>query len=146
VRVTPIYQYRGYGEYKPDRDKAVLAQADAAPNSGTHVVLWQETLPPGIAVGSGGSVKVLEGYSHVLIGKLAYSMGKMLPKVTLIAKAKAVIHAAGGDFGISLFRVTDPKNYEQAMAIKVVVIKKDPRMNAPAPKDPPSKNSDGLLI
>lgn len=136
VEVNPINAYRGYGEYKPDADKAIMAKAEMQIGLGKDSVeFWQETLPAGIENSAQG-LRVLPGFGHQLIGKYAFSTGKMTAKTELIAKAKDVAAAAGGDLIIGLFIATDEQNYDNATALEAVIVKKDPRMSEPKPPQP----------
>ena len=109
-RVHPIYQYRGYGEYLPDRDAVVLAKGKSGGLDASPVKFLQETLPEGIEM-NGPVLGVKDGYHHKLIGKLAYSNGKLESKLDLIARVKQVVAAAGGDAAMGVFLLTDEKDY-----------------------------------
>jgi hypothetical protein len=139
-RVTPIYQYRGYGEYLPERDAKVVEQGKAAVDA-SRVKFLQETLPEGIEL-TAQTLSVKPGYNHILIGKLAFSEGRLMPKLELIARVKQVALAAGGDTAIGIFLLTDDKDYTKAQGVEAVIMKMDPRFTdgAPAaPKPPQSK-------
>ncbi len=129
--VDAIYQFRGYGEYQPDRDATVLAKAKVGQLDVAQVKFLQESLPEGIEM-TGETLGVKPGYQHLLIGKLAYSTGKLEPKLELIARVKQVAAAAGGDAAIGLFLFTDGKDYTKAQGVEAVIIKLDPRWVAPA--------------
>jgi hypothetical protein len=143
VKVHPIYQYRGYGEYLPERDAKVLEQAKAGATAAASVKFLQETLPEGIEM-TGQTMGVKEGYHHELIGKLAYSEGTLVNKLELIARVKQVAAAAGGDAAIGLFLATDEKDYTKAQGVEAVIIKLDPRMQKPAPEKKPAPTANQI--
>jgi hypothetical protein len=136
--VQPIYQYRGYGEYLPDRDAKVLAEAKAAAGDVSAVKFLQETLPEGIEMDSNRTMSVAKGYQHQLIGKVAYSTGQLVPKLDLIARVKQVAAAAGGDAAIGLFLLTDGADYTKAQGVEAVIIKLDPRFRGQGAPPPPA--------
>ncbi|NOJ92238.1 hypothetical protein HMI51_04675 [Corallococcus coralloides] len=121
-------QYRGYGEYQPERDSAVLTQA-AAVKDAASVIFLQETLPEGIEMTS-HMLQVKDGYSHQLLGKLAFSRGRVDSKQDLIEHVRKVALAAGGDAAVGLFLLTPAHDYSQAQAVEAVILKLDPRVRA----------------
>ncbi|NPD24072.1 MULTISPECIES: hypothetical protein [Corallococcus] len=121
-------EYRGYGEYLPERDREVLAQA-AAVKDAAAVIFLQETLPEGIEMTS-HMLQVKDGYSHQLLGKLAFSRGRVDSKQDLIAHVRKVAQAAGGDAAVGLFLLTPADDYTQAQAVEAVILKLDPRVRA----------------
>ncbi|RKG88686.1 hypothetical protein D7W82_09685 [Corallococcus sp. CA049B] len=121
-------QYRGYGEYQPERDSAVLTHA-AAVKDAASVIFLQETLPEGIEMTS-HMLQVKDGYSHQLLGKLAFSRGRVDSKQDLIEHVRKVALAAGGDAAVGLFLLTPAHDYSQAQAVEAVILKLDPRVRA----------------
>ncbi|MHA7634606.1 hypothetical protein [Corallococcus sp. M7] len=121
-------EYRGYGEYLPERDREVLAQA-AAVKDVASVIFLQETLPEGIEMTS-HLLQVKDGYSHQLLGKLAFSRGQVDSKQELIAHVRKVALAAGGDAAVGIFLLTPASDYTQAQAVEAVILKLDPRVRA----------------
>ncbi|RKG69600.1 hypothetical protein D7V80_08450 [Corallococcus sp. CA054B] len=119
-------QYRGYGEYQPERDREVLTQA-AAVKDAASVIFLQETLPEGIEM-TAHTLQVKDGYSHQLLGKLAFSRGRVDSKQDLIAHVRKVALAAGGDAAVGLFLLTPASDYTQAQAVEAVILKLDPRV------------------
>ncbi|WP_147442030.1 hypothetical protein [Corallococcus exercitus] len=119
-------EYRGYGEYLPERDREVLAQA-AAVKDAAAVIFLQETLPEGIEMTS-HMLQVRPGYSHQLLGKLAFSRGRVDSKQDLIEHVRKVALAAGGDAAVGLFLLTPAQDYTQAQAVEAVILKLDPRV------------------
>ncbi|RKG99397.1 hypothetical protein D7X32_26690 [Corallococcus carmarthensis] len=126
ARALEQNEYRGYGEYLPERDRAVLAQA-AAVKDAASVIFLQETLPEGIEMTS-HMLQVKAGYSHQLLGKLAFSRGQVASKQDLIEHVRKVALAAGGDAAVGLFLLTPPQDYTQAQAVEAVILKLDPRV------------------
>ncbi|WP_223639626.1 hypothetical protein [Corallococcus sp. EGB] len=121
-------EYRGYGEYLPERDREVLAQAEAVKDVAS-VIFLQETFPEGIEM-TPQMLQVKAGYSHQLLGKLAFSRGQVDSKQDLIEHVRQVAVAAGGDAAVGIFLLTPANDYSQAQAVEAVIIKLDPRVRA----------------
>jgi hypothetical protein len=136
LHVQPIYQYRGYGEYLPDRDAQVLATAKEGKADPASVKFLQETLPEGVEM-TQNTLGVKDGYGHHLLGKLAYSTGALVTKLDLIARVKQVAAAAGGDAAIGMFLLTDQADYTKAQGVEAVILKLDPRFKGGS-KAPPT--------
>lgn len=96
MHVQPIDAYRGYEDFHPDADKAVLVRAAKVELQGAPVRIFQEAFPEGITL-TQGAFGVSPGYHHHLIGKFAYSPGKVVSKAELVARVKKLAVAAGGD-------------------------------------------------
>jgi len=142
VRVQPIDAYRGYDDFRPDQDKAVLARASTVDVSVATVRIFQEAFPEGITL-TQGAFGVTPGYQHHLIGKFAYSPGKAVGKAELVARVKKLAVAAGGDAAILIFLATDPKDFDVAQGVEAIIVKLDPRM-APGAAPPPGPRGPGL--
>jgi hypothetical protein len=121
-------EYRGYGESLPERDREVLARAEGVKNAAS-VIFLQETLPEGIEMTS-HMLQVKDGYSHQLLGKLAFSRGQVDSKQDLIEQVRKVALAAGGDAAVGIFLLTPANDYSQAQAVEAVILKLDPRVRA----------------
>lgn len=148
VHVDPIDAYRGYDDFQPDADKAVLAKASKVDPRVTPVRIFQEAFPEGITM-TQGTFGVSPGYHHHLLGKFAYSPGKAVSKTELVARVKKLAVAAGGDAAILVFLATDSRNFDLAQGVEAVVFKVDPRMarggaDAAAPGPPPATNAKSL--
>lgn len=127
VRVTPIDAYRGYDDFQPAQDKAVLARAATVNPAATPVRIFQEAFPEGVTLDH-GVFAVSPGYRHHLIGKFAYSPGKAVSKSELVSRVKKLAIAAGGDAAIVIFLATDSENFDLAQGIEAIILKVDPRM------------------
>ncbi|TSC23941.1 hypothetical protein [Corallococcus sp. Z5C101001] len=121
-------EYRGYGEYRPERDREVLTRAEGAKDTAS-VIFLQETLPEGIEMTS-HMLSTKDGYSHQLLGKMAFSRGRLDSKRDLITHVQQVALAAGGDAAVGFFLLTPAEDFTQAQAVEAVILKLDPRVRA----------------
>lgn len=143
VRALPQNEYRGYGEYLPERDQEVLTRA-AGDQDIASVIFLQETLPEGIEMTS-HMLSTKDGYSHQLLGKMAFSGGKLTSKKDLIVQVQKVARAAGGDAAVGLFVLTDVDDYTQAQAVEAVILKLDPRVRAKLRPDEERAYGTGVI-
>lgn len=143
VRVSPMNAYRGYDDFQPAEDKAVLARSAAVDPAAAPVRIFQEAFPEGVTM-SQGVFGVRAGYRHHLLGKFAYSPGKAVPKTELVARVKKLAIAAGGDAAIVIFLATDAESFDLAQGIEAIILKVDPRMAPGGGELPPAQGADGL--
>ncbi|MGE6760417.1 hypothetical protein ACQKGO_20540 [Corallococcus interemptor] len=127
-KVLKQNQYRGYGEYQPERDREVLARAQGVKDAAS-VIFLQETLPEGIEM-TFHRLRVKDGYSHQLLGRLAFSQGQADSKQDLIEQVRKVALAAGGDAAVGIFLLTPANDDTRAQAVEAVILKLDPRVRA----------------
>lgn len=137
-------EYRGYGEYQPERDRQVLTQAEAVKDTAS-VIFLQETLPEGIEMTS-HRLQVKDGYSHQLLGKLAFSRGQVDAKQDLIEYVRKVALAAGGDAAVGIFMLTPANDSTQAQAVEAVILKLDPRVRAKLRPDEATVRGSGTPV
>jgi len=143
VRVDAMNAYRGYDDFQPEKDKAVLAKSATVDVKSAQVRIFQETLPAGVELKE-GVFGVAPGYQHRLIGKYAYSPGKAISKVDLVAHVKQLAVAADGDAAIILFQAVDPKDFDKAQGVEAIIVRLDPRTTRGddrAPPPPPGNKS-----
>jgi hypothetical protein len=126
VHVNAINAYRGYDDFQPEKDKAVLAKAASVDARTAHVRIFQEAFPAGIELKE-GTFGVAAGYKHHLIGKYAYAPGKVTPKTALVAHVKQLVVAADGDAAIILFGAVDEKDFDKAQGVEAIILRLDPR-------------------
>ena len=107
-QTEPTYAYRGEGEYRPDRDADVLARGKEATTAAV-TFLEQEAPPAGAQV----------------LGRVAYSTGKLVGKDELVARVKAVAAAAGGDAAAGTFVFAD-RDGQRAEGVEAVILKLAP--------------------
>ena len=140
VRVNPIDAYRGYDDFQPEKDKAVLARAASVDAKAARVRIFQEAFPAGVELKE-GTFSVAAGYHHHLIGKYAYSPGKVISKLELVAHVKQLVVAADGDAAIILFSAVDAKDFDKAQGVEAIILRLDPRATPTEDKAlPPSGN------
>ena len=143
VRVSPINAYRGYDDFQPEKDKAVLAKAASVDAKSAQVRIFQEAFPAGIELKE-GTFGVAAGYQHHLIGKYAYSPGKVTTKLELVAHVKQLVVAAGGDAAIILFGAVDSKDFDKAQGVEAIIVRLDPRATPTDDKPAPPAGNKSL--
>ena len=144
VRVDAMNAYRGYDDFQPEKDKAVLAKSATVEVKAAPVRIFQEALPAGVELKE-GVFGVAPGYQHRLIGKYAFSPGKSVSKVELVARVKKLAIAAEGDAAIILFQAVDSKDFDKAQGVEAIILRLDPRAtrgdDKPPPPPPPGNKS-----